>query len=125
VSPTGVESVQPVSIAAGTRFVPPLEGYEVRSESWVEAEYHCFRDPTGTVLCAAWQGEPGTVYLGPWPYDEVCVLLSGAVAIVDEAGSRREFEAPEAFVIPRTFSGSWETMEPTRKIFVAIATPST
>jgi hypothetical protein len=33
VSSTGVESIQPVSIVEGTRFVPPLEGYDVRSES--------------------------------------------------------------------------------------------
>ena len=36
------------------------------------------------VLCAAWRRAPG-------------VLLSGSVAITDEAGNRRKFETPEAF----------------------------
>jgi len=54
------------------------------------------------VLCAAWRRTPGA-------------LLSGSVAITDEAGNRRKFEIPEAFV-PRACSGSW--------IFIANATPS-
>lgn len=118
----GVDAISVVSKAAGEAFVPPLDSYEIRSERWEECEYHCFRDPSGQVLVAFWEGEPGIVHLGPWPYDEVCVLLEGKVALIDEQGDRREFEAGESFVVPRSFSGTWETVEPSRKIFVAIDT---
>jgi uncharacterized cupin superfamily protein len=119
-----VDTIHEVSKEAGTPFVPPVDSYEVRSASWVETEYHCFRDPSGQVLVAMWEGEPGTVYLGPWPYDEICVLLEGRVALIDEDGGRREFEAGQSFVVPRTFSGAWETMEASRKVFVAVETPA-
>lgn len=118
----GVDAIRAVSKEAGEPFVPPLDSYELRSERWVECEYHCFRDETGQVLVAFWEGEPGVVHLGPWPYDELCVLLEGRVALVDEDGGRREFAAGESFVVPRTFAGTWETVEPSRKIFVAIDT---
>ena len=120
----GVQAVSPITKDAGVPFVPPLDGYQLRSERWEECEYHCFRDPTGNVLVAFWEGEPGSVYLGAWPYDEVCVLLEGRVALVDEDGGRREFAAGDSFVIPRSFSGTWETIERSRKIFVAIDTPA-
>jgi uncharacterized cupin superfamily protein len=117
-----VDSITLVSKEAGTPFVPPLESYDLRSERWEECEYHCFRDPSGQVLVAYWEGEPGAVHLGPWPYDELCILLGGKVALIDEDGGRREFAAGESFVVPRSFAGTWETLEPTRKIFVAIET---
>lgn len=118
----GIDAVSLITKDAGVPFVPPLDGYELRSERWEECEYHCFRDPTGNVLVAFWEGAPGIVYLGQWPYDEVCVLLEGRVALVDEDGGRREFAAGDSFVIPRSFSGTWETVEATRKIFIAIDT---
>jgi uncharacterized protein len=117
-----VDDIALVGKESGQPFVPPLESYEIRSERWEEREYHCFRDPTEQVLVAYWEGEPGIVHLGQWPYDELCVLLEGRVALVDEAGGRREFAAGQSFVVPRSFSGTWETVEPSRKIFVAIDT---
>ncbi|HLM31444.1 MAG TPA: cupin domain-containing protein [Solirubrobacterales bacterium] len=116
----GIEVIKPLSAETGTAFVPPTEAYETVSAEWRETEYHSFRDPSDNVLGAYWEGEPGLVRLGTWPYDELCVLLSGRLALIDDDGNRVEFAAPQAFVIPRTFSGSWETIESTRKIFVAI-----
>ena len=118
----GVDSVVLVSKEAGDAFVPALDSYELRSEQWEECEYHCFRDPSGQVLVAFWEGEPGVVRLGQWPYDEVCILLEGKVAVVDDEGGRREFVAGQSFVVPRSFSGTWETVERSRKIFIAIDT---
>lgn len=47
-------------------------------------------------------------------------MLTGMVALVDHTGARREFGAGEAFWVPRGFSGTWETVEPSTKIFVAL-----
>jgi uncharacterized cupin superfamily protein len=117
-----VDDIALVNKESGRPFVPPLESYDIRSKRWEEREYHCFRDATEQVLVAYWEGGPGAVHLGPWPYDELCVILEGRVALVDEDGGRREFAGGESFVVPRSFSGTWETVEPTRKIFVAIGT---
>jgi uncharacterized cupin superfamily protein len=41
---------------------------------------------------------------------------------VDDIALVSEFAGGESFVVPRSFSGTWETVEPSRKIFVAIDT---
>ncbi len=119
-----IDQIHDVGVG-GTPFVPSIDDYHQPSPGWAETEYHCFRDPSDQVLVAAWTGEPGEVGLPVWPYDEVCVLVEGRVAIRAADGSRREFGAGEAFVVPRGFSGVWETLEPTRKVFVAIETAIT
>ena len=48
------------------------------------------------------------------------MLLSGRVAVVDLDGGRAEFGPGEAFFIPRGFAGDWVTVEPSRKVFVAV-----
>lgn len=117
-----VELIQRVDKASGRPFVPPASDYEIRSDEWVECEYHCYSSSADKVTCAFWEGEPGVVYLGSWPYDEICVLQKGRVALIDESGARREFSAGESFFIPRAFSGTWETIEPSAKVFFAIET---
>lgn len=115
-----IDSIRVISQEEGMPFVPPIEQFEVLSETWRECEYRCFETEDKRSLGGVWEGEPGALKLTPWPYDEVCVLLSGRVALQDENGGRREFAAGEAFFVPRTFQGTWETIEPSRKIFVAI-----
>jgi uncharacterized cupin superfamily protein len=104
----------------GRTTVPPLDGYQVLSERWEETEYLAYGGPAREYSGGYWTGEPGAVRIDPWPYDEICVLLSGRVAVADLDGGRAEFGAGEAFFIPRGFAGDWVTIEPTSKIFVAV-----
>lgn len=62
----------------------------------------------------------GEVLCDPYPYDEVCIMISGRVALIDLDGNRREFSAGEAFFVPQSFRGTWETVEPSKKFFVAL-----
>jgi uncharacterized cupin superfamily protein len=103
----------------GTRVVPDPDGYDRVSEGWSEAEYRAV-DLAEDSLGGLWEGEPGSVWFESWPYTEFCVMISGRVAVVDAAGGRREFGPGEAFVVPRGFRGSWETLEPSVKYFVAM-----
>ncbi|MER6950553.1 cupin domain-containing protein [Nonomuraea sp. NPDC000554] len=59
-----------------------------------------------------WEGEPGTLHLGPYPYDDICVMICGRVALTGNGGGRREFTGGDVFFIPRGFGGAWETLEP-------------
>src|SRR3546814_3029394 len=52
--------------------------------------------------------------------DLVCIMISGRVALIDLDGNRREFSAGEAFFVPQSFRGTWETVEPSKKFFVAL-----
>jgi uncharacterized cupin superfamily protein len=90
------------------------------SPDWAETEYRSFADATGRLFGGTWEGSAGTLRMDPYPYDEICVMLTGRVALVDVDGGRREFSAGEAFFVPRGFRGTWETLEPSTKIFVGM-----
>lgn len=114
-----IADVQPLTATAGVRVVPDLGEYDDHSPGWTEAEYRARLERTCS-LAGYWEGEPGWVRIDDWPYNEVCVVLDGRIAIADSAGARREFGPGEAFVIPVGFSGVWHTLAPTRKIFVGV-----
>ena len=65
--------------------------------------------------------EPGEVTLDPWPYTEVCSILSGKVAVRDTDGKMAEFKAGDALMVPVGFVGDWITLEKSTKIFIAIS----
>lgn len=50
--------------------------------------------------------------------DEFCTLTEGTVRLTDAAGKTEEFRAPDSFLIPAGFSGTWEAVTPVRKFFV-------
>jgi len=103
----------------GERVRPDLADYDGVSAGWTETE-HQARLPGSRAVAAFWTGEPGWVDIRRWPYHEVCVMLTGRVAVTEAGGERREFGAGDAFVIPRGFSGRWETLTPTTKVFVGV-----
>lgn len=101
------------------RSAPSLGGYDGVSEGWREWE-HRAQLPRPGVIAGYWTGEPGWVEFISWPYNELCVILTGRVALEDSAGGRREFAAGESFLVPEGFRGRWVTVEPTTKIFVGV-----
>lgn len=111
--------VQVLAPGLGTAVVPPTADYAEVSPGWREVEHRAALGVPGA-LAGAWEGAPGSVRIPVWPYHEVCVLLTGRVAVEDAAGARREFGPGESFLVPAGFDGWWHTLEPTRKIFVGI-----
>lgn len=114
-----IEQIVRVDPASARRVVPDSADYDAVSEGWREVEYRAV-ELADDSLGGLWEGEVGHVSFDSWPYTEFCVILVGRVALVDRAGGRREFRAGDAFVVPRGFSGTWETLEPSRKYFVAM-----
>ncbi|MET9080857.1 cupin domain-containing protein [Streptomyces sp. NPDC004237] len=119
-SGTSIEQIQVLAPGSGTPVVPEVNDYAAVTEGWREVEHRVRLSREGSVA-GAWEGEPGSVRLPDWPYDEVCVIQAGRVAIEDAAGGRREFGPGAAFLVPAGFDGWWHTLEPTRKIFVGVA----
>lgn len=113
--------IQALTKAAGTRVVPDLADYDGVSPGWSETEYRAQLVDTRSVA-GFWEGEPGWVAFDSWPYNEVCVILSGRVAIEGSDGVRVEFSAGDAFTVPAGFRGVWHTLEPTKKVFVGVET---
>jgi len=48
---------------------------------------------------------------------ELCHLLTGSVRLTDEAGQSKLYRAGDSFVIPSGFRGTWEVIEPCRKVY--------
>ena len=55
--------------------------------------------------------------------DEFCTLLEGHVRLTPENGAAQDFKAPESFIIPCGFKGTWEAVTKVRKYFVIYETP--
>ena len=62
--------------------------------------------------------EINTVTLNHYTEEEVCVILEGRVRLTDLAGNTKEFGTGSTFVLPAGFKGTWETLEPLKKIYV-------
>nr|WP_188318928.1 cupin domain-containing protein [Roseibium aestuarii] len=70
-----------------------------------------------THFTGVWQSTPGKWRIS---YDEweFCSILSGRSVLTDALGNARELKAGDSFVIQPGFSGTWEVIETTRKLFV-------
>jgi len=50
--------------------------------------------------------------------DEFCTLLEGHVRLTHDSGTAQDFHAPQSFLVPSGFKGTWEAVTPVRKYFV-------
>ncbi len=64
-----------------------------------------------------WESTPGKWQIS-YSEHEFCMLLQGRVVLTAEDGAVERFGPGDAFVIPAGFRGSWETVEPVRKLYV-------
>lgn len=104
---------------SGTMVVPAESDYDDRSAHWSETEFRANLVSTDSVA-GFWEGTVGWVAINSWPYNEVCVILRGRVAVEDATGHLDEFGPGQAFLVPVGFRGVWHTLETTEKIFVGV-----
>lgn len=50
--------------------------------------------------------------------DEFCTLIEGRVRLTNDAGEIQEYAAPDSFIIPAGYQGTWESLSDVRKFFV-------
>ena len=64
-----------------------------------------------------WQSD-----IGKWKVsyteDEYCHILEGVSVVTDAYGTSTVLKVGDQFVIPAGFDGTWEVVEPTKKIYV-------
>ncbi len=86
--------------------------------------WNYYTDPTGRFSAGVWQSE-----IGKWSIhyteEEYCQLLEGVSIVTDADGVATTLRAGDSFVIPRGFQGSWEVVEPTRKLYAIYEEPTT
>lgn len=75
-----------------------------------------FTSADGRFSAGTWAAERGT-WRVVFNESEFCHLLEGVVVVTDQTGERTTFRAGDAFVSPAGFTGTWEIVEPARKLF--------
>jgi hypothetical protein len=75
-----------------------------------------FADPSQQFFAGRWTSTRG-IWRIRYTENELCVIVSGRVALVSAAGVRREFGPGGAFVVPAGFAGTWEVLEDCTKLY--------
>ena len=82
-----------------------------------QAVYNHYSSPCGQFAAGVWEGE-----VGQWTVNytehEYCEIVQGVSVLRDEDGGAKTLRAGDRFVIPAGFKGTWEVLEPCRKIYV-------
>ncbi len=76
-----------------------------------------YTDASGKLFAGAWQSEVGKWRVA-YTEEEYCQILHGTSVITDPAGNAVTVTAGDRFVVPKGFIGTWEVVEPTRKLYV-------
>ena len=88
----------------------------VNTESLATQTWNHYTDPTGQFFAGVWAAAPGTMTVH-YTEEELCVILEGRVKISDNTGASKTFGPGDSFTIPAGFSGTWENLDPVRKIY--------
>jgi uncharacterized cupin superfamily protein len=79
--------------------------------------HNWYEDASGVLSSGFWASKPNRTEVD-YTEDEFCYILEGKVRLTDSAGRTEEYKSGDAFVIPKGFTGVWETVEPVRKFYV-------
>jgi hypothetical protein len=75
-----------------------------------------YSNGAGKFHCGVWTATKGSWNVN-YGEDEFVVLLAGKVKLTPKGGRAKTYKAGDAFVIPKGFVGTWETVEPIRKYY--------
>ncbi len=67
---------------------------------------------------ALWGSEAGVLQARNYPLDEFVYVLEGDLVTLDADGTRHEFHAGDAFVLPKGWAGTWDMKTRFKKIIV-------
>ena len=82
-----------------------------------------FTDPSGQLFAGVWESTPGK-WRVKYTETEFCHITRGSVCIEDDTGAAVTFRAGDSFVVPAGFSGAWQVLEPTAKLYVIFESAS-
>ena len=106
--------LEPVTSDVEHYRLPPAKRIEGDPQQSLWPQYS---DPSGKFFTGIWHSEVGRWQIS-YTEEEYCHILEGVSTITSAAGAAVTVRAGARFVIPRGFVGTWEVVEPTRKIYV-------
>ncbi len=76
-----------------------------------------YTDQTGQFFSGIWESSPGKwqIHYGE---EEFCAILAGKIILTNADGVAETFQTGDAFIIPKGFTGSWETIDAVKKWYV-------
>ncbi|SEM59732.1 hypothetical protein SAMN04487857_103120 [Pseudomonas sp. ok272] len=80
--------------------------------------YNHYASPCGQLNAGEWEAEVGQ-WTVSFSEHEYCEILKGVSVLRDSEGNAKTLRAGDRFVIPAGFKGTWEVLEPCRKVYVA------
>lgn len=83
----------------------------------VEGERIVHRSADGRFEIGIWECSPCLERVEDYPYDELMLVLTGAVEITDLDGATRTIRAGDRLVIEKGWSGLWRVTETFRKYY--------
>lgn len=83
----------------------------------VQRTWHHFTSDDDRFFAGAWEAEPGC-WRVEYTENEYCRILAGRSVLRDAQGACIELGPGDDLVIPAGFTGEWEVLETTRKIYV-------
>ena len=85
--------------------------------------YNHYNSPCQQMSAGVWEGA-----VGQWKVNysehEYCEILQGVSVLRDHDGNAKTLRVGDRFVIPAGFSGTWEVLEPCRKVYVVFEAKS-
>lgn len=76
-----------------------------------------FSDSTGRLFAGVWESTRGR-WRVRYTENEFCHVTQGRMRIESERGESWAFAAGDSFVVPAGFVGTWEVLEPMKKLYV-------
>lgn len=79
--------------------------------------YQHYDSPCGLMNAGVWEAANGQWEVF-FTEHEYCEIVQGVSVLRDTEGGSKTLRAGDRFVIPAGFRGTWEVLEPCRKIYV-------
>jgi uncharacterized cupin superfamily protein len=76
-----------------------------------------YSDAAQKFSAGVWSSEVGKWKIS-YTEEEYCQILEGRSVITDSDGNATALSVGDHVVVPRGFVGTWEVVEPTRKVYV-------
>lgn len=111
--------LDPSNLGEGLVSFPPTERLVAGAPRFTTWKFTATKD--GQIGSGIWEATPGTWISkkeGVW---EFCTILSGVSILTEDGGAARRLVAGDTIVLQPDFTGVWEVLETTRKVYVTRA----
>lgn len=82
---------------------------------------HVFYDrEIGQATIGIWESALGRIRFDPYPFDELCMIVSGEVTLAPDDGAPETFKPGDVFIVRGSFRGEWIMPVALRKYYVEL-----